>query len=231
MRALCLLPLLAPAACAMTPPSGGAPTAERYRAVGTEPFWSVTIADGRMRYAAPGEAPVEVAAPAPRSTASGTRYAAPGLILETSPGPCSDGMSDRSYRDTVSARVGERALNGCGGPLDDAATLVGGEWRIAAIDGAALPADPPATLSFTDDRLSGSVGCNRMTGGYALVDGKLVAGGIATTRMMCPPPLMQREMRLLDLLREPLSARRGEDDAVTLTAPDGGTITLNRAAP
>jgi heat shock protein HslJ len=229
MRALFLLSLLATAACAMTPPPGDGASEERYRALGTEPFWSVTIAGGRMRYTTPGGAPIDVAAPTPRTTASGRRYSAPGIVLDIAARPCSDGMSDRTYPDTVSVRVGGPTRNGCGGPLDDAAMLAGGEWRIVAIDGTPLPERRPGTLSFDGERISGWAGCNRFSGGYAIENGRLVAGNVASTRMMCPPPLMEQETRLFALLGQPLAIRRGEDDTLTLTAPDNGTISLRRA--
>ncbi|WP_448500675.1 META domain-containing protein [Sphingomonas sp.] len=228
MRAFFPLPLLATAACAMTPPPGDGASEERYRALGTEPFWSITIADGRMRYTTPDGDPIDVAAPAPRQTASGRRYSAPGIVLDIAARPCSDGMSDRTYPDTASVRIGRQTLNGCGGPLDEAAILTGGEWRIVAIDGTPLPERRPGTLSFDGERISGWAGCNRFSGGYAIEGGRLVAGNLASTRMMCGPPLMAQETRVFALLRQPLAIRWGEDDALILTSPDNGTIALRR---
>src|SRR5688500_16436138 len=49
------------------------PAAGPYRALGTEPFWSVTIADGRMTYDSP-EGGFSVDAPAARATAGGRRF-------------------------------------------------------------------------------------------------------------------------------------------------------------
>jgi len=108
MRALPLL-LLA-AGCATVPAADDAP----YRALGTEPFWSVTIADGRMTYESP-EGGFSVRAPRPQETGGGRIYETRRIILHVWHGECSDGMSDRRYAERVRAVIDGRTLNGCGG--------------------------------------------------------------------------------------------------------------------
>ena len=92
--------------------------AEPYRALGTEPFWSISVADGRMTYETP-EGGFSVPAPRAEETGDGRIYRTRRLMLHSWFAECSDGMSDRRYRDTVRAEVDGRTLSGCGGPYTE----------------------------------------------------------------------------------------------------------------
>lgn len=109
-------PLLLLAACAPVQPP--APTvAEPYRALGTEPFWALTI-DGRRIVFTEANAPgVEIAQPTPRPIHgfAGDIYLTPRIHVNTVHGRCSDGMSDRVYPDSIQLTVDGRAYRGCGG--------------------------------------------------------------------------------------------------------------------
>jgi len=87
---------------------------ETYRALGTEPFWSITIANGRMTYSTP-DGGFSVAAPRGQELGDGRLWETRRIRLQASNGECSDGMSDRTYSQTVRAVVDGRALEGCGG--------------------------------------------------------------------------------------------------------------------
>jgi uncharacterized membrane protein len=94
--------------------------AEPYRALGTEPFWPVIIADGRMTYEAP-EGGFSVRAPQPRETRDGRIYQSRRITLHVWHDRCSYGMSDRVYAETVRAVVNGRELQGCGGAFTEPA--------------------------------------------------------------------------------------------------------------
>ena len=106
-----LLFVLALAGCATTPAS---PEAERYRAIGTEPFWSVTIENGRLTFEGVSRPTIVIAAPIARPTINGRRYETPRLTVDITRTPCSDGMSDRLYPDTVRVDISGEQLSGCG---------------------------------------------------------------------------------------------------------------------
>lgn len=111
-------PSVAPAA---TPSQRGRIQAEAlaYRALGTEPFWSVTVQQGRATLERPDRPPLTVAVTLTQDPRA-LRYIGEGLTLMVSPGPCSDGMSDALYADRVQVAFGEGTLKGCGGPrIDD----------------------------------------------------------------------------------------------------------------
>jgi len=80
----------------------------------------------------------------------------------------------------------------------------GTTWMIVDIKGTAVTADdttraPSLLLQKDGNRMSGSSGCNRMTGIYTLSGDQLKFGAIAGTRMMCNSG-MEEEGQLLATL-------------------------------
>lgn len=90
---------------------------ETVRFAGTEPFWSGDVSAGRLTYKTP-ENPIG-------ETLAVSRFAGRGglsfsgerdgalLTLAIAPGPCSDGMSDRSYPFAAMLKHGEETRSGC----------------------------------------------------------------------------------------------------------------------
>jgi heat shock protein HslJ len=78
------------------------------------------------------------------------------------------------------------------GPSD----LAGSEWGFAGETG--------RTARFVQFRadgiVGGSSGCNRFTGAYNQKGDELTMGPLASTRMACPPPIMEREQQFLTML-------------------------------
>lgn len=97
-------------ACQTVPP---APAAD-YRAIGTEPFWDLSFAP-QLVFTDRGNG-VIVAEPLPRPIGgkAGTTYRGRRIIVTITPGPCSDGMSDRVYPDSVLVQVDGQPYRGCG---------------------------------------------------------------------------------------------------------------------
>ena len=89
--------------CTANPPNGLPPPppaqpAQIYRALGTEPFWSLTL-DGREMVFTQANAPgVRVVQPQPRPIFgfAGEIYRSPRINVNIVHGKCSDGMSDRT---------------------------------------------------------------------------------------------------------------------------------------
>ncbi len=79
--------------------------------------------------------------------------------------------------------------------IPDAAELVGG-WLLEDLGGRGVMDIVQTTLVFDGEgRVSGSGGCNRLTGSYTFADGELVFGPLAGTKMMCPEAVMDQEDR------------------------------------
>src|SRR5690606_23169097 len=125
-----------------------------YRAAGTEPFWGLTIGQRTMRFEAPSRQPVEVATPKVIHGFAGVMYKTRRVDVNILHRPCSDGMSDRRYPDSVTVTVDGRRFEGCGGlPAIAATTPVTGDWRIVSIGGKAPVRGTTMTLNFHGDRL------------------------------------------------------------------------------
>lgn len=117
-------PLPAPAPAA--PRSNPAPTADtpgeparaiRFRALGTEPFWSIEVIGNRLRYSSPEQieaiaVDATIAVDGKRTSYAGILQGKP-VVLTIDPGECSDGMSDRIYPYTASFTWGDRTEHGC----------------------------------------------------------------------------------------------------------------------
>lgn len=197
-------------------------TAQRgtYRAVGTEPFWSVTITPQRMRYETPDGPAITVPTPPARPMRIGRTYRTARLSVSIRTATCNDGMSDRTYTDTVDVTVGRRTLHGCGGAFVEQVNLTNSNWRITAIDGRPVPAEGRYRLDFTADRVSGAAGCNSLGGGYRLNGNRLTAGPLISTRMACPGR-MQDEQAVFRILRGPVTVSRPSEQVLELRGPSG----------
>lgn len=210
------------------PPSTPSPSDE-YRALGTEPGWSLRITPGRIYYDGDyGETKIDVARPAPRTTFNGHRYETARLIVDVTHAQCNDGMSDRLFEDSVTVTADGKTVKGCGGAILSPQTLAGSSWTIVSIDGRDALADRRASVTFESDRLSGTSGCNRFSGSYQLNTTALTLGPIATTRMACPGTAMDQESRLLALLKGTLGMRFDNGDRLILTGTDRRSAVLKR---
>ena len=212
--------LLAFTACATA-----ASAAEPYTALGTEPFWSIEIADGRITYDTPYER-FSVAAPQPSPTGEGRRYETERLTVEIEPGVCNDGMSDNLYADTVTVTVDGALLSGCGGGHVAVDHLPHSRWLIEQIDGEPVW-EAGYEIEFGADRISGQAGCNRFSGSYSRSGADLVLGSLTATRRLCRSEAMAHERRAFRILTGTLRIDSGEGDSLVLTGP-GGSLRLLR---
>ncbi len=185
-----------------------------YRAVGTEPFWSVAIDSGRMIYEDAEGRRVTVRAPRARPSFNGRRYVTRRLTVDVTRQTCSDGMSDRLYADTVRVQVNGRELSGCGGAVLPPERLAGTSWEIVAIGGRPVPGGERYRVEFGENQISGKAGCNGFSGAYRVGRDGFQAGPLTMTRMACPGAAMQHEQAFAGILAE----------RVRLFYPDGDLV-------
>jgi heat shock protein HslJ/uncharacterized membrane protein len=221
------------------PPSYPAPVPGEYRASGTEPFWDLTI--GRdMTFTDRGTGLV-VVQPTPQviTGVAGEIYRTRRLEVNITHNRCSDGMSDRSYPDTVQVYVDGRMYRGCGGlgdalaPIPPAPPVGGGiapplertRWTVVAINGRPTPRQGEFTMEFDAGRLSAKFGCNSIGAGYTQTDASLDAGALITTRMACPD--MSWETQGSAVLDRVMTVSAQGPTRVTLTS-SAGSIELMR---
>ena len=251
MKTILALPLLALAlaACQAGPygqgpygypepapfPQPGDPVQGDYRAIGTEPFWDLTI--GREMVFTDRGNDVRVAEPTPpvRHGFAGETYAGRSLFVNIVHSRCSDGMSDRTYPDTVNVTVDGRAYRGCGA---DAAffsqmgengaqgkfELANTNWRVASINGRQVPPSG-YYFNFMPDRVSGRLGCNNIGAGYRVEGGTLRAAALMMTRMACPE--MRFEAEGTRIMAQPMTLSESGDRMTWSNR--AGTIELIRA--
>ena len=103
-----------------TYPAPGYPSGETsYRAIGTEPFWDLEIGRDLIFTDRGNNISVSQPAPAPIQGVAGPIYRTERLEVNIVHRQCSDGMSERSYPDTVDVRVdGRQRYRGCGAPIE-----------------------------------------------------------------------------------------------------------------
>lgn len=218
------------ASCQTIPP--GNPPANgntSYSALGTEPFWSLKIDGDEMRFERAGLPKVTAAPFEARPSFNGWRYLARTMTVDVTFAPCSDGMSDNTYKDTVTIMVGDTQYKGCGGGVLPPASLDGTGWTIGAIRGVSTAAGIKTEVRFADGRISGTAGCNRFSGSYAVEGNVLSVGAIAATKMMCPEPQMAQESKFLSLLGSgKLTKRFSVSGDLILTSEAGDVVLLKR---
>jgi uncharacterized membrane protein len=107
--ALTALPLLT--ACMSMPPS----PSPAYRALGTEPFWSLSIDSRNLVFSRPDAQAVVQPRPKVIIGIAGEIYRTRRIDVNIVHARCSDGMSDRVYPDKVQVTVDGTRYEGCGG--------------------------------------------------------------------------------------------------------------------
>jgi uncharacterized membrane protein/heat shock protein HslJ len=212
-----------------------------YRAIGTEPFWELTI--GRDLVFTDRGNNISITEPTPpvRTGFAGETYQGRRLLVNIIHSACSDGMSDRTYPDTVNVTVDGHAYRGCGAqaafftsvneynqppipPVQGVFNLANTNWRVVSVNGQPVPMSG-YYLNFMPDRVSGKFGCNTIGAGYSVSGSTLRSGAILTTRMACPGNII--EERALAIMAKPMTlAESGDRLSLSNSA---GTIELTRA--
>ena len=82
----------------------------------------------------------------------------------------------------------------------DAQGLEGPTWRAEQINGSAAAGATTSISIAPDGKISGSGGCNRLTGSATITGPSITFGPMASTRMACAPAVMAQERSFLDAL-------------------------------
>jgi heat shock protein HslJ len=228
-----VLPLLAAcllaSACQTIPPeTQDQKDQTSYRALGTEPFWDLTIEHGTMFFDHGGEVTAKAKSYTARPSFNGWRYVANEMTVDVTFAECSDGMSEYSYKDSVIVMVGDRKYEGCGGGILPPDDMEKTSWRVVSINGAEVAREREAVVSFENGRMSGSIGCNRLGAEYGYKDKKLSFGPMMSTKMGCPDPIGAQEYAFGAVLGEVASTEFPGDATMVLTGKDGVKVVLQQ---
>ena len=106
-----------PQAAATPQQTASAPVTERFVALGTEPFWSVEVSPGQLRYSTPEDIPGAIFAAQRSDDAAAIIYTGTldgkAARLRIAAGQCSDGMSDTVYAYRSRFTLADLELSGC----------------------------------------------------------------------------------------------------------------------
>ncbi len=204
------------------------PAAVTYKAVGTEPGWALTIKGGTMAYLGDyGSVKISEAAPGDFLGRPG-QYAGKRLKLTITPGPCSDGMSDLVYRQTVRLVADGKTVEGCGGGTVSPDGLAGTSWTVTAINGRATPGGAGYFVTFAGSEISARFGCNSISGGFRVNGDHLWTTDLVQTEMGCPEPAMTFERLGSAVLASNMRVERVSGERMRLVS-EAGSIDLRRA--
>lgn len=96
--------------------------------------------------------------------------------------------------------------------------LQGSEWRPEALGDKTVPDDGDVFIQFGGTgQVTGSGGCNRLSGSYEVSLSRVTFGPVRSTRKLCPEPVMDVETGLLEVLG---NARFFIRDGIRLTLHD-----------
>ena len=227
------------------------PGASDYRAVGTEPFWDLTI--GRELTFTDRGTGLTIVQPTPQviTGVAGEIYRTQRLEVNITHQRCNDGMSDRTYPDTVQVYADGRLYRGCGGtaagdplapgppgvapmppvpPMPPAAGMDGRpldrtRWLVLAINGRPVPRDYQYWMEFDGGKLNAKFGCNSVGAGYTQTGSTIDAGAIIATRVACGD--MSWETQGVAVIDQPMEISAQGPTRVTLTS-SAGSIELMR---
>ena len=197
-----------------------------YRALGTEPFWSLEIEGDRMLFSRAGENAISSSSTSSRPSFNGWRYISKAITADVTFTPCSDGMSDLTYKDTVTVMVDKERYSGCGGGVAVPTSLEKTRWRITSINGANITPEREAMLFFDGGRMSGTVGCNRLNATYGYKAKSISFGPVMSTRMGCPDPIAAQETALVKLLGSIKTTAFLDNGSMILAGQGGATAIL-----
>lgn len=201
-----------------------------FRAMGTEPFWSVQIEQNLMTLTRPYEQQgmANIVLTETLANRHGRAYEAQydgqSLEFRIAHQLCEDDMAGAQYPAQVRLTLDGDTFTGCGG--DRERLFRGAEWVVEDLAGTGIIDRSRITVEFLQDgRVAGRASCNRYTGSYQLTGEALSFDEPATTRMACAPALMNQERRFLDLMADVIDGRIGRHGELRLRTAAGDTIT------
>lgn len=197
---------------------------------GQEPGWIMHLNEQKLELEYQyGEKQFAVATPQPQVIDNGVRYRLQGdqkLVVDVARVYCEDVMSGMPHPYAVSIELDDEVLHGCGG--DPQALLVGPEWIVDEIDGGPVAKRYGVTVHFENNRVYGSSGCNRFTGGYQITGEGIDIGQLALTRMACEPHLMIVENQMTTVLGRINRFRIDASGNLRLTGSEGASLKAHK---
>lgn len=155
-------------------------------------------------------------------SASGARYASsayPGTSFWSKGDSGMLAIEGQAYPECITVAAALPAVAQAEGGLPRDLTVR--EWVVQSMDGRGVIDNSRTTLTFDPKgQVAGRAGCNRYTGAYQSQGARLEVKGVASTRMICVPALMEQEARFLALLGQVASFQLQRDGSLELRTHD-----------
>lgn len=117
------------------------------------------------------------------------------------------------------------AALGAAAPAAAQTDVAGATWLVEDIMGEGVIDRAQSTLQLLPEgRVAGSGGCNRFTGAGVIAEGKVQIGALASTRMACPPALMDQEAKYLKALASATRYEIGADGLMRFYDANGAAV-------
>jgi len=120
-------------------------------------------------------------------------------------------------------------LTGCGSGISLDEPIEGPVWRLAQLGDEPIAPGGDAQIQFdrSSGRVSGSGGCNRVSGSFTRSGITLKIGQLASTRMACPDPVRgANEAQFISALQSTASYRLAGPSRLALLDASGRTVAL-----
>ena len=134
------------------------------------------------------------------------------IKVSFTPDSCRDKLSGQRYDYRVDVVSQGKNVTGCGVSLRQLA-LLQDSWVLTGMEGDSLAANgsartiPRLDISLTQGRVTGTTGCNQLSGPVGADTHQILFGPLVTTKMACMNPNGAVETNFLRLLSQPVTYR------------------------
>jgi putative lipoprotein len=130
---------------------------------------------------------------------------------------------------TIASGLAAAACASYAPPRGPAYTLAGTRWVAESINGQPIAGAAPQIAFGAEYRLTGSGGCNRLSGVYETDGDHLDVRGLGRTRMACDAPVMTQEDAFVSIL-DSANTITQSGDRLVIAADDGRSVTFEQAS-
>ncbi len=103
-------------------------------------------------------------------------------------------------------------------------SMTGIEWRPTLLGANEIATDSGMFVLFeVDGSITGNGGCNNFFGSLQTTEGKLSVGELGSTRMACPPDIMENETAFLKALQDTTQFEMGKN-SLQLLGPSNALL-------
>lgn len=191
-------------------------------ALGNDPAWSLTInpSKGKLTVRLDKNDSLTTAIPERQTDSDGVfRYSLPvesgRLNVVFRPDSCVDKKTEQRYDYQVQVDVRGKNYSGCGVSLQKVA-LLQDSWVLTQYQGRPVTASGPTNelprldISLTEGRVTGTTGCNRLSGTVKADTRQIQFGPMVMTKMACAGQAGTFETTFLNTLAQPLAYQIAE---------------------